>query len=578
MYQALYRKWRPKLFDDVVGQSHITETLKNQVKNDRLSHAYLFTGTRGTGKTTCAKILAKAVNCEHPVEGNPCGSCPACVGIDSGSILDVVELDAASNNGVDQVRALRDEAIYAPAVVRKRVYIVDEVHMLSTAAFNALLKILEEPPEHLLFILATTELHKVPATILSRCQRFSFKRILPADIRNRLLTVAEQERMDLTEEAAALLARLADGALRDALSLLDQCAVSGRQVNRETVLEVLGLAGNLKTAHIMNAIRKEDTGSALTEFSQLYEAGKDVSAVLSELAALTRDLLIRRTAAQGGSGLLTGGYDEATLQTLSKGITGERLLQMLRLLQDAQARLKTSANQRTDAELCLIQLCEPRLDGSVAALAARVAQLEAASARGIPVARAAAEEPVCVPEPAPKAADQPVSPPVEELPPWDLEPPPEADDVEAAPEEAWPVPEKKTAAQPIAEPERREKKTSGGDSGFWTQLVPELRAAVGAAVYPFFSNPAMTSGVLEGDVLTLYVGDSFVRSMVDKPKLLQKVAEAAAGRHGSPVQVKVATGKAPATQKKAAPSAAEPTADPFQDLLAFGAKNGITID
>lgn len=581
MYQALYRKWRPKLFDDVVGQSHITETLKNQVKNDRLSHAYLFTGTRGTGKTTCAKILAKAVNCEHPVEGNPCGSCPACVGIDSGSILDVVELDAASNNGVDQVRTLRDEAIYAPAAVRKRVYIIDEVHMLSTAAFNALLKILEEPPEHLLFILATTELHKVPATILSRCQRFSFKRILPADIRNRLLTVAEQEQIDLTEKAAALLARLADGALRDALSLLDQCAVSGRQVNRETVLEVLGLAGNLKTAHIMNAIRKEDTRSALTEFSQLYEAGKDVSAVLSELASLTRDLLIRRTAAQGSSGLLTGSYDEATLQTLSKGMTGERLLQMLRLLQDAQARLKTSANQRTDAELCLIQLCEPRLDGSIVALTARVAQLEAKLMGGIPLAPSAVEESVVkrAPEPTPKAVDQPVPTSVEEdLPPWDLEPPPEADDVEETPEEAWPVPEKKPVPQPIAKPEQPEKKASGGDSGFWTQLVPELRAVVGAAAYPFFSNPAMTSGVLEGDVLTLYVGDSFVRSMVDKPKLLQKVAEAAAGRHGSPVQVKVATGKAPAAQEKSALPAAKPTVDPFQDLLAFGAKNGITID
>ena len=214
MYQALYRKWRPKVFSDVIGQEHITETLKKQVAEGRTSHAYLFTGTRGTGKTTCAKILAKAVNCEHPVNGDPCCQCPSCLGLESGSFLDVLELDAASNNGVDQVRALRDEAIYAPANVKKRVYIVDEVHMLSTAAFNALLKILEEPPAHLMFILATTELHKVPATILSRCQRYSFKRILPKDIAQRLTYVAGQEHIDLTADGAELLSRLADGALR----------------------------------------------------------------------------------------------------------------------------------------------------------------------------------------------------------------------------------------------------------------------------------------------------------------------------------------------------------------------------
>lgn len=583
MYQALYRKWRPKRFDDVVGQSHITETLKNQVKNNRLSHAYLFTGTRGTGKTTCAKILAKAVNCQQPVEGNPCGTCPACVGIDSGSILDVVELDAASNNGVDQVRALRDEAIYAPAAVRKRVYIVDEVHMLSVAAFNALLKILEEPPEHLIFILATTELHKVPATILSRCQRFSFKRILPVEIQNRLLLVAERENIGLTEDGAALLARLADGALRDALSLLDQCAVSGRQVNRELVLETLGLAGNLKTAHIMNAVRKGDTAAALTQLSQLYEAGKDVSAVLSELSSLTRDLLIRKTAAKGGEGLLTGGYDEETLRTLSKGLTAERLLHILQLLQSAQVGLKTSANRRTDAELCLIQLCDPRLDGSVEALEARVAQLEAKLAAGIPAAAPVAEEPL--PELPPESVEEtPVEEPEpsveEDLPPWDLEP---------TPVEGTPTPEPVIPPEPVVEtpviPEPVEEKpassqrpaVSGGNSQFWTQLAPQLRPVVGAPAYPFFSNPSMTSGRLEGDLLTLYVSDAFVKSMVDKPQLLQKVAEAAAGLHGGPVQIKVTVGVPPAepVQETSAPAA---ESDPFADLVAFGRQAGMTID
>ena len=224
MYQALYRKYRPQTFDDVVGQQGVTQTLKNQLQTGRLSHAYLFTGTRGTGKTTCAKILAKAVNCENPQDGNPCNRCAACRSIDAGACMDVLEIDAASNNGVDSVRALRDDAVYTPAEVKKRVYIIDEVHMLSLSAFNALLKIIEEPPEHLLFILATTELHKVPATILSRCQRFAFRRIVPEDIVGRLNYIAYQESIELEPDAAAFLARLADGGLRDAVSLLDQCA------------------------------------------------------------------------------------------------------------------------------------------------------------------------------------------------------------------------------------------------------------------------------------------------------------------------------------------------------------------
>ena len=290
MYQALYRKWRPKSFTDVVGQAHITETLRRQAAQGRLSHAYLFTGTRGTGKTTCAKILAKAVNCQHPVDGDPCNQCPACLGIDNGSLLDVLELDAASNNGVDQVRALRDEAVYSPASVKYRVYIIDEVHMLSISAFNALLKILEEPPAHLIFILATTELHKVPATILSRCQRFAFKRLQPRDIAARLLYVARQEDMDLTEDAAGLLSRLSDGAMRDALSLLDQCGAAGGRIDGERVLDVLGLAGNVQTAELMDCLLRRDAQSALLLLDRLYSGGKDVGALLGELSTLTRDL------------------------------------------------------------------------------------------------------------------------------------------------------------------------------------------------------------------------------------------------------------------------------------------------
>ena len=341
MYQALYRKWRPRTFDDVVGQSHITDTLKRQVQEGRLSHAYLFTGTRGTGKTTCAKILARAVNCENPRDGSPCNACPACLGIENGSILDVLELDAASNNGVDQVRALRDEAVYTPAAVARRVYIVDEVHMLSTSAFSALLKILEEPPEHLMFILATTELHKVPATIKSRCQQFAFKRISPLDIAGRLKFVAREEGIPLTNEGAALLARLADGGMRDALSLLDQCAVGGtaQQLGEQEILDALGLAGNVETAALMGEIARRDTGAALQRLDRLYAAGKDVGSLLNELSALTRDLLIRKTAPQGGAGLLTGGYDEGALRGLAESLTAPRLAQLLGKLETETARI-----------------------------------------------------------------------------------------------------------------------------------------------------------------------------------------------------------------------------------------------
>ena len=383
MYQALYRKWRPKTFADVVGQEHITETLQRQVAEGRLSHAYLFTGTRGTGKTTCAKILARAVNCEHPENGNPCNRCPSCLGIESGRFLDVVELDAASNNGVDSVRALRDEAIYSPAQVKKRVYIVDEVHMLSTPAFNALLKILEEPPEHLMFILATTELHKVPATILSRCQRFSFRRIQPKDIVGRLNYIAGQENIDLKEDGAALLARLSDGALRDALSLLDQCAAAGGAIDANAVLDALGLAGNVQTAQLMSLILTRDARAALELLGKLYDGGKDVGALLGELSDLCRDMTVLAAAPEGGAALLGGLYDRKTLSELTAEVPMRRLLYMTDTIQRTAAALPRSIRQRTDAELCLLRLCDESLSNDTEALADRVSALEDALKKGV---------------------------------------------------------------------------------------------------------------------------------------------------------------------------------------------------
>ena len=415
MYQALYRKYRPKTFDDVVGQEHITETLKKQVETGRLSHAYLFIGTRGTGKTTCAKILAKAVNCEHPVNGNPCNQCAACRGIDDGSILDVVEIDAASNNRVEDVRALRDEAVFSPANVNKRVYIIDEVHMLSNSAFNALLKILEEPPAHLMFILATTELHKVPATILSRCQRHSFKRIPVDTIAARLNYVAQQERLDLQPDAAALLARMADGGMRDALTLLDQCSGSD-VITTEAVISAMGLAGNLRTAQLLQSIAGGDTAKTLEQFRSLWQDGKDPAALLDELSMLQRDLLMQAVAPRGGRELLSGAYDPVTLEELSGAFSSAQLLANLQSIQQTLGAMASQPNPRIAAELCLIRLCRPELCDDVPTLCARMDKLEQTVYSGaIPAPRASA--------PAPKAKPEP-KPVFDDVPPWEPPVPP----------------------------------------------------------------------------------------------------------------------------------------------------------
>ena len=561
MYQALYRKWRPKTFEDVVGQSHITETLRRQVAEDRLSHAYLFTGTRGTGKTTCAKILAKAVNCRHPVNGDPCNQCDACLGIDNGSMLDVLELDAASNNGVDHVRALRDEAIYSPANVRYRVYIVDEVHMLSTAAFNALLKILEEPPAHLIFILATTELHKVPATILSRCQRFAFKRIQPGDIARRLEYVASQEGMELTEDAAELLARLSDGALRDALSLLDQCAGAGK-IDTARVLDVLGLAGNLQTARLMEHILSRDVRSALLLLDELYRGGKDVSALLGELSTLARDLLIRSTAPEGGAALLSGGYDAAAMDRLSEGVSPTRLLHITARLQDTLAALPLSANRRTDGELCLMRLCDESLCGDLTALAARVARLEerGVSASGqrtagqretaaapVPPERRTAPPVARRAEPAARAGEAPPwedpAPIGGDAPPWEEpsarreEGPPPPDDGDAPPAAAGEPASARRAPPPAPEGTAADSAALSGD--IWSRLIERYKDQV-MPMYQFMLDDAR--GTLEGDLLTVRCGDDLTLESLDC-EAVTKVLASVTGEHlGRPVRVRYILG------------------------------------
>ena len=555
MYQALYRKWRPKSFADVVGQEHITETLRRQAAQGRLSHAYLFTGTRGTGKTTCAKILAKAVNCQHPVDGDPCSQCPACLGIDNGSLLDVLELDAASNNGVDQVRALRDEAVYSPASVKYRVYIIDEVHMLSISAFNALLKILEEPPAHLIFILATTELHKVPATILSRCQRFAFKRLQPRDIAARLLYVARQEDMDLTEDAAGLLSRLSDGAMRDALSLLDQCGAAGGRIDGERVLDVLGLAGNVQTAELMDCLLRRDAQSALLLLDRLYSGGKDVGALLGELSTLTRDLLIRMTAPEGGAALLSGGYDNAAMDGLSQGVSPTRLIFMASQLQSVSAGLPLSANRRTDAELCLLRLCDESLCGDVTALSARLARLEEGGqivAAPPPARTAPKPRPKPAPAPAPAPADDPPPwededrPPLPDAPPWEEDPPP-ASGFDAPPpygEPAAPPPPREQPPRrkvgdpadpaPIAAPP-----PAAGESVLWIELVEQYKNRL-TPMYWFMLDDAR--GTLEGDEMVVRCGDELTLESLNCPEVSGVISAVTGEKLGRPVRVRFAMG------------------------------------
>jgi len=354
MYQALYRKYRPQRFADVAGQEHITETLRRQIVNDRLSHAYLFVGTRGTGKTTCAKILSRAVNCQNSADGEPCNKCIACIGIEDGSILDVLELDAASNNSVDNVRALRDEAIYSPATVKKRVYIVDEVHMLSISAFNALLKILEEPPEHILFILATTELHKVPATIQGRCQKFSFKRLPVSVLEERLNLIASKESLALTPEAAEKLASLADGSMRDGISLLDQCAYDSN-IDLTRVKSTLGLTGQEELFRLIETITSNDIPSALGTIDELYSDGRDMSSLINETASLVRDLLVFKLSPD--SGLLNAGFDKSALSALSNKLSSELLFFYLDILKAALAGLQRGGSSKLAVEICFIKMC-----------------------------------------------------------------------------------------------------------------------------------------------------------------------------------------------------------------------------
>lgn len=497
MYRVLYRKWRPQTFEEVYGQPHITATLKNELVSGRVAHAYLFTGSRGTGKTTCAKILSKAVNCLSPHDGDPCNECEICRGIDNGSVLDVIEIDAASNNGVDNIRDLRDEANFTPVKAKYRVYIIDEVHMLSTGAFNALLKILEEPPEHVIFILATTEVHKLPATILSRCQRFDFKRITPEDICARLQYVAEHENITLDEDAAALIAKVADGALRDALSLLDRCCAVDEHITSEVVTKSAGLAGRDYLMRLSECIIKKDCASALGIINELHMNSCDMERLCSEFMFHLRDLMIVKTVKNADSILIVTDDELKSLKALAEKLPLEELLYDLNIIEDTFSQIKRSSNKRIPLEMAFVKLCSESLDSENDALLRRISALEAKLASGSFTAAPA---------------------PAREIKHETKEPKPQTAPVSAKPAELKKAPEPEKTAEP--KPEKTEKPaehhapapspegTNGETVQFsrWAEVMDELQKV-----------DAPLHGILNG--ASGYERDNFILIKSENPAL-----------------------------------------------------------
>lgn len=449
-YQALYRTWRPMVFDDVAGQEHITQTLRNEIKTDSLAHAYLFCGTRGTGKTSTAKILARAVNCEHPIDGNPCNECPTCKGILDDSILDVVEIDAASRNKVENIRDLIDDVIFLPTQAKKKVYIIDEVHMVTTQAFNALLKTLEEPPAHVLFILATTDLNKIPATVLSRCQRFDFKRISLDAITARLTKIITASGRTVAPEAVQMIAELGDGSMRDSLSILEQVlGYSEDSITYNDLLSIIGITDYDALFQMCEAFSAGDAGSALTVFDRAIENGKEPDVLIDRLVHFLRDLMVVKLTRDPAAIVHTSPEHLQRMKTLCQSFTKEKLIFSLKLLNEAVINAKASAGSRTVYELALVKLCQPSYDASVEALCARVADLEAKLAGGISFVSSepsAANAAPAVAEAAPMQSS-------DDVPPWDMPPMPTEPDAPPAPPVQEDVPPIAPAPQTLAQSE-----------------------------------------------------------------------------------------------------------------------------
>ncbi len=514
MYQVLYRKYRPAVFEDVVGQQHVTDTLRNELKLGRVHHAYLFTGSRGTGKTTCAKILAKAVNCLDLQNCDPCGKCENCRGIDSGEILDVVEMDAASNRGIDDIRGIIDEVAFAPAKAKYRVYIVDEVHMLSRDAWNALLKTLEEPPAHVVFILATTEVNKIPDTILSRCQRFDFHRISPADISARLMTIAQAENVSLTDEAALLISVIADGALRDAISLFDRCIGISTDVTAKVVRAAAGLAAQGHLFELANCAVNKNVQKALEVIDSLYRDAKDMTSLCEELEAHFRSLMLIKTVRNPRELVIMSDreYDAAVAE--ADYLTLSDIVYCMDVLSRAHSRMKDCPSPRTELEMAMVKLCAPELDKTDEALYARVAALEKAlkriEANGItaPVAPITPPQPAPEPEPqAPIAAAEPTekSEPIDAPEPQTEEIAPKTEDkpIEAPAEKPVEKPKAQVADQPAPKPAKPAAKKSvdmdelyrnAKPFALWQDVVANIKEYSTALASAFSQATAYESG------------------------------------------------------------------------------------
>ena len=544
MYQALYRKWRPRVFEDVAGQPHITTTLKNELIAGRVAHAYLFTGSRGTGKTTCAKILAKAVNCLHPQNGDPCNECESCRGIDSGSILDVVEIDAASNNGVDNIRDLREETVYSPAAVKYRVYIIDEVHMLSGGAFNALLKTLEEPPAYVIFILATTEVHKIPATILSRCQRFDFRRIPVEDIAARLKYVAAAEKIALTDGGAAMLARLADGALRDGLSLLDRCAGIGGTIDEQAVAKAAGLSDRRYLFELSEAAIHHDYSAALQILDRLYASSADMERLCEELIGHFRGIMLMKSADSASELLGYGPEETEQFRKVAGEMTIEETFHALDTLQTTLDALHRTPARRVTMEMGFLRLCRPELDTSPSALLARIRALEAQVKAGIPAAAAPAGETagsVSDPSSAPSAFAKPSV----------------ASDP-AAEEAAEPEAGKTRPASDSSDEET-------GDRPFeaWPEALETL-AALDPPLRGFLNGSA---AVLRGNYVLVDSSNSMFGELIRQPTHQKPLKEAVQKAAGQPYKVGILT-------KRLARRAQD---DPMDEIIRNASRQGLGI-
>ena len=560
-YQVIYRKWRPLVFEDVVGQNHITDTLKTELITKKVAHAYLFCGTRGTGKTTTAKILSRGVNCERLTpNGNPCNECPSCTGILHGTIMDVIEIDAASNNGVENIRDLRDEIIYTPANVKHKVYIIDEVHMLSTGAFNALLKTLEEPPAHAIFILATTEPHKIPATIQSRCQRFDFRRIKSKDIAGRIGEIARKDNISIEQDAINLIATLGNGSMRDALSILDLCISIEGNITKADIENLVGVPNSKVLFDTCAAIINSDISSALLCINNASGAGRDILNLAEELLGFFREILICKLTKSPSDILDKSDEEIGKMTNLASQTSDETIIHAISVLSEAVATCRWASNQKVILEAALVKICRPELDSSSEAFAARIKKLEAALKLG-GFSSNTAKEPLRLPKQTETKNVRKTSKEESNIPPFPELPPPEDEFPKPAPFSL------EKAKEPTIQTETEQKPTEEKalplgqefDSGKWADIVAALKVqdpSSGALL-------EKTSVQIKNDNFYVIFEIDSLKDVAEKDTVLTDLIKKAVGNYDIRYVTKEEFGKKKFNQK-----------DPLDELIAKKADLG----